>query len=129
MKHATGRYSPPGISVRIVRSAKPDVPIRRRGRRAVRWLDRLSRLTPKRCSAAFDRETALGPPNELSSSQQELSHYRGDCRCSLDPDGNCELERLQRAGLDPACLPLPYLLPGWDRVGTAPEVIIIRIVE
>ncbi len=121
MKHATRRHSPPGLSVSHVRSALPDVPTRRAGR----LLDWLNRLTRKRYNATSKR-AALVPLDEQSSSRQDHINYPGDCRCYLDPDGNCELERLQHAGLDPACLPLPYLVPGSDSVPTEPEVTVIR---
>ena len=98
VKHATRRYSPPGLFIPHVRLAKPDVPIRRAGRDAGRFLGWLNRLARSRCNATSKREAALDP-------------YPGDTRCSLDPDGNRELERLQHAGLDPACLPLPDLGP------------------
>jgi len=96
VKHATRRYSPPGLFIPHVRLAKPDVPIPRAGRDAGRFLGWLNRLARSRCNATSKREAALDP-------------YPGDTRCSLDPDGNRELERLQHAGLDPACLPLPDL--------------------
>jgi len=126
VKHATRRYSPPGLFVPDVRSVKPDVPIRRAGRDTGRFLGWLKVLTRSRCNAASKREVALNPLDRQSPCLHELSNdYPGDTRCSLDPDGNCELERLQHAGLDPACLPLPDLGPCEARVL---HMIVLRVV-
>lgn len=127
VKHATRRYSPPGLLVPHVRLAKPEAPIRRTGRDAGRFLGWLSMLARRRCNTASKREAALDALGKQSPFLKEQTNdYPGDTRCYLDPDGNCELERLQHAGLDPASLPLPDL--GRCEATASVHVIVIRLV-